>query len=360
MRQRAFLELISRKREGSLAAMLRALLLVCSWFYGLAIVLRLGVYRLGLLPRARVEKPVICVGNLTTGGTGKTPAVAYTVRAMQELDLVPAIVSRGYKADASGNDELRVLAELCPGVKHIQDAIRAAGAEQAIRQGADVVVLDDGFSHLPLARDLDIVLLDALNPFGYGRLLPRGLLREPIRSLRRASFCVFTRSDVATAQRLQDLEDTIRCKGFTGGIAHAAHVPVRLMRLDADEQAEPSLLKGKVVAAFCGIGNPLGFRRTLESLGAVLTPLGVLVLDDHQRYDHAALGREVEPFLRACKEQGAELAVCTQKDAVKFREQAGELDLALPLYELQVEFKVIKGEAELQAALASVVGAQQP
>jgi tetraacyldisaccharide 4'-kinase len=358
MRQRAFLELISRERTGPIAALLRACLRVCSWVYGLAVVVRLGVYRLRLLPQARAEKPVICVGNLTTGGTGKTPAVAYTVKAVQELELMPAIVSRGYKADDQGNDEMRVLAELCPGVKHFQNPIRSEGAEQAIRQGADVVVLDDGFSHLALARDLDIVLLDALNPFGYGRMLPRGLLREPIRSLRRARFCVFTRSDVATPQRLQDLEDTIRCKGFTGGIAHAAHVPVALRRLDAEENAAPTLLEGKTVAAFCGIGNPLGFRRTLESLGAQFTELGVLGLDDHQRYDEAALGREVMPFLRACKDEGAELAVCTQKDAVKIRQQAAALDPVLPLYELLVEFQVTRGEAELLEAIKAATRVQ--
>src|SRR5690606_6980164 len=159
---------------------LRCGLWYASLWFGLAANLRLACYRLGILSGQKVGVPVICVGNLTTGGTGKTPAVAAVVKLLQSLGRKPAIVSRGYKAVGGANDEMRGLDELSPGVTHIQNADRVAGAEAAIAAGADVIVLDDGFSHLRLNRDLDILLFDALNPFGFARMLPRGLLREPI------------------------------------------------------------------------------------------------------------------------------------------------------------------------------------
>lgn len=351
MSQRAFIALVSRQRRGAWAGLLRLLLRLCSFWYWLVVVTRLGLYRAGLLRGVGVKVPVICVGNLTTGGTGKTPAVAWVVCELQARGLKPCIVSRGYRSDQSGNDEMKVLDELCPGVPHIQNPDRVAGADKAIHEGAQVIVLDDGFSHLRLKRDLDILLFDALNPFGYGRMLPRGLMREPLRSVRRAKFAIFTRADLASEERLRDLEDTVRCYGFVGGIAHAAHVPVKLVRVSNGEEAPFELIRGKVVAPFCGIGNPRAFERTLESLGAKLGPMGAYHMDDHAGFDAQVFKQQVVPFLRAAREAGAELAVCTQKDAVKFRGLDAEHDAGMPIYELRVEFRVMRGEDALRQAL---------
>jgi tetraacyldisaccharide 4'-kinase len=350
VKQRDYIRLISREAGGLLAAAARCSLRVASWFYGAAVLLRLGAYRVGLLKRRSANVPVICVGNLTTGGTGKTPAVAYVVRVLQELGYKPCILSRGYRSDGGGNDELRVLSELCPGVPHIQNPDRVAGANEAEARGANVIVLDDGFSHLRLKRDLDILLFDALNPFGYGWLLPRGLMREPLRSVRRARFAIFSRADVAKPERLRDLEDSIRCKGFTGGVAHAAHKPVKLVEVATGHEIPLEVLDGNTVAAFCGIGNPRGFQRTLEALGANISGLGVLQLNDHQPMNQALIDAQIEPYLRAARDEGAQLAVCTQKDAVKLRNLKPEL--ALPLHELQVEFTIMNGEEALRDALA--------
>lgn len=342
---------ISRERRGVGAALLRLLFRWASLWFWLAVRLRLLLYRVGLLRSMGVNVPVICVGNLTTGGTGKTPAVAWVVKALQQMGQKPFILSRGYKSDSSGNDEMKVLEELCPGVPHIQNPDRVAGAEKAVHDGAQLIVLDDGFSHLRLKRDLDILLFDALNPFGFGRMLPRGLLREPLSSVRRAKFAIFSRAGVASEDRLRDLEDTIRCKGFVGGIAHAAHAPVRLVRINNGEQAPLEILQGAVVAPFCGIGNPRGFERTLEKLGAKLTSLGALHLDDHQDFGERVLKRQVIPFLRNSREGNATVAVCTQKDAVKFRGTDIESEAGMPIYELQVEFRIIKNEEGLLQAL---------
>lgn len=354
MKERDFIDLISGKRRGPLATMQRAFLRFASWFFRFGAVARLLLYRVGLKSGRKVNAPVICVGNLTTGGTGKTPAVAWVVKALQEAGRKPAIVSRGYKSDASGNDELTVLNELLPDTPHVQNPDRTAGAKYAISEGADCIVLDDGFSHRKLLRDLDILLFDALNPFGYGRMLPRGLLREPLSSVRRAKFAIFTRADVAHKDRLRDLEDTIRCKGFVGGIAHAAHEPVKLVRISDGEELPLSELEGEVVAPFCGIGNPRGFERTLEKLGAIINPLGTLRMDDHQAYDEHVIEHQIIPFLRTAREGGAFAGVCTQKDAVKFRGSKTGLDAEVPIYELRVEFRVIRNEEGLREKLAEV------
>lgn len=349
MSQRDFIDLISGATRGPGAAIQRAALRAASWGFALGAVTRLGLYRCGLVRKHSAGVPVICVGNLTTGGTGKTPAVAWVVGALKQAGRKPAMVSRGYRSTESGNDEQRVLEELCPGVAHVQDPDRVRGARKAKAAGADVIVLDDGFSHVRLQRNLDILLFDALNPFGFGRMLPRGLLREPIRNVRRAQFAIFTRADVATPERLRDLEDTIRCKGFVGGIGHAAHLPSRLVELATGRELPPSELAGKTVAPFCGIGNPVGFARTLEKLGAVIGGLGVLRLDDHAAVAGREFERQVVPFLAAAKEQGATHAVCTQKDAVKLR--ANLPATSLPVFELRVQFAITRGEEELRAAL---------
>ena len=352
MSQRDYLDLISGVRRGPVATAQRAVLRAFSWAYAAAAAARTGLYRTGILRSHKAPVPVICVGNLTTGGTGKTPAVAWVANALRHMGRTPAVVSRGYKAAEGGNDEMLVLEELCPGLAHVQDPDRVAGARKAAEVGADVVVLDDGFGHLRLQRDMDILLFDALNPFGYGRMLPRGLLREPLRAMRRAQFAVFTRADIATPERLRDLEDTVRCNGFTGPIAHAAHQSHKLINLATGEEKEPAELGGQTVAPFCGIGNPTGFQRTLEKLGARISPLGVLRLDDHARVAGREFERQVVPFILASKEKGASLAVCTQKDAVKLRKELPQTPL--PLYELRVKFEILRGDGELRSSLAGI------
>ncbi len=354
--ERFFLEIISNKRRGLLAWLLRAFLRYCSFWYWLAIRMRLAAY--AVLPRRRVLRPVICVGNITTGGTGKTPAVAAVTALLGEMGAKPAIVSRGYKAGPQGNDEMRVLEELCPGVPHLQNANRVAGARRAIADGANVVVLDDGFSHLRLIRDLDVILLDALNPFGFGRMLPRGLMREPLSSLRRAGMIVISRADVATPERLREIEDIVRCYGYIGPVLHAAHVPQKLVNLATGEEQPVDVLRGKAVVPFCGIGNPRGFEKTLESLGAHLTAMGTLGLEDHASLNAREVTRQVQPFLRTAYEQGAQLAVCTQKDAVKLR--GSDICPGIPCYELRVAFKFLRGEDELRAKLAALLSTAAP
>ena len=185
-----------------------------------------------------------------------------------------------------------------------------------------------------------------MNPFGYGRILPRGLLREPLKSCSRAQFAVFTRADAASKDRLRDLEDTIRCNAFGGEIAHCAHVPSDLIGLNTSEEFE---LSGSKVAAICGIGNPRGFEATLQQAGAEVTD--ILALDDHAEFSSAELSGQVIPFIQSQYNSGAAAVIVTQKDAVKLRAKVESIDLPIPMYELRVELSFMNGEEKLKAII---------
>ncbi|HZW29293.1 MAG TPA: tetraacyldisaccharide 4'-kinase, partial [Isosphaeraceae bacterium] len=195
--QEAYLRLIRGQTRGPAAVVARTLLSCAAAGYGAAIALRNGSFEHGWLRVHRLGVPVVSVGNLTVGGTGKTPMVEWLARWFRARRRRVVIVSRGYRGEQGLNDEGLVLEENLPDVPHLQDRDRVRAGRVALQElEADILVLDDGFQHRRLARDLDVVLIDALEPFGLGHLLPRGLLREPVRSLRRADLVVLSRADL--------------------------------------------------------------------------------------------------------------------------------------------------------------------
>ncbi|HUQ72497.1 MAG TPA: tetraacyldisaccharide 4'-kinase [Planctomycetaceae bacterium] len=312
MDEQTLLAILSGERRGVIVAALRSACAVASWGYATAIALRNAAFDHGWRRIHRVDAPVISVGNLTTGGTGKTPVVAWLANELTRHGHRPAIVSRGYRSlDGLENDEARVLARLCPAAIRIQNRDRVAGATTAIQQhGCDAIILDDGFQHRRLHRDLDVVLIDALQPWGYGRLLPRGLLREPVTALRRADVVVITRADQVTAEQLADLRlELIHC-GAPPRIAAVQFAPQRLIRTDG--RTEPlSALEGQRVAAFCGLGNPRGFLQTVSPWNPVAEPR---LFADHHHYtptDFAALEQWRQTI-------GADVLLTTLKDLVKW------------------------------------------
>ncbi|MFW6062423.1 MAG: tetraacyldisaccharide 4'-kinase, partial [Planctomycetota bacterium] len=204
MDQQSVIEIMSGQRSGAKARVTRGLLHAASMPYAVAMRARRRAYRAGLLGSVGVDVPVICVGNLTAGGTGKTPMVAWVIRELDAAGKTPAVLSRGYKAVDGQSDEAELLKAVCR-VPVVMDPDRVAGARRAIEGGADVLVMDDGFQHRRLRRDLDIVLIDATNPFGFDHVLPRGLLREPPSALRYAGAVVVTRSDMISAEQLDAL-----------------------------------------------------------------------------------------------------------------------------------------------------------
>jgi len=335
-RQQAVHDILSGRRQGVFAAMLRATLLPASGLYAAAMRLRRWMYRRHFLPAGTAEVPVISVGNLTTGGTGKTPMVAWIVRQLQAAERRPAILIRGYKASADGaSDEADLLRMLCD-VPVLVQADRLAGAQQAVAQGADVLVLDDGFQHCRLQRDLDIVLIDATRPFGYGYCLPRGLLREPPTALRDADVIVLTRSDAVAPATLAQLRRCLGRLAPQATLVAAVHTPTSLQDADGNELPLQALA-GRKALAFCGIGNPESFFRHAEKLNVELVDR--IALDDHAAYPPAV----VQHLARAADAGGAEILLTTQKDFVKL---AG-VEVGKPLWQLIVKMEIVEGREEV-------------
>lgn len=344
----AFHELVSGRRRGWRAKVLRSCLRVAEFPYTWVVELRNRAYDTGRRAAQRVEAPVISVGNITTGGTGKTPLVAWLARWFLERQVPVALISRGYKAEADGpNDEARELHQALPHVPHIQNPDRVAAARQAIDQwGAQLLVLDDAFQHRRIHRDLDIVLVDALQPFGYGHLLPRGLLREPLARLARADVIGLSRAETVDDAQRTALRQAIARYAPDALWVELAHRPHHLVN---SERALGPLadLAGRRVAAFCGIGNPQGFRHVLQTLGCEVAAFRPL--PDHYPY-RPAEQVQLEQWLAA---QGTlDRVLCTGKDLVKI----ARTQLAgVPLWAVAVEIEITAGRGELESRLAALL-----
>ena len=358
--QTGFLELISGARRGPLAAGVRGLLAASSVVYRVAQRLHFAGYDLGIRGVHSAGIPVVSVGNLTVGGTGKTPLVELLARRLSEAGLTVAILSRGYGAAAEGadNDEVAVLREnLGDRVLQVVDADRVAGAARARSQGAEVAILDDGFQHRRLARDVDLVVIDATRPFGFGRLLPRGLLREPLSGLTRASGVVISRADQVSEDARDAILKTLEARGFGGPVSMLGMLPRAvyrvgpLGRLGAPESAQQALA-GRSVAALSAVGNPHAFVQMLDGLGARV--VHGETFRDHHRYR----GEDLQSAARRAEAAGAELIVTTQKDGVKLR---GLLRDGLPavapaLVELWIEASWQAGQGAIETLINDCVG----
>lgn len=338
--------LIRSQTPGLTAQVQRAGLWVASVPYGWAVRLRNRLYDRRWMPSQRAAIPVVSIGNLTVGGTGKTPCVEYVARFYRQLDLRVAILSRGYGSAGGRNDEAMVLEENLPDVPHLQGADRVALAKTAVEElESELLVLDDGLQHRRLARDLEVVLVDATNPWGYGYLLPRGLLREPPASLGRAGIVVLTRCDQVDETVRGRLREVVNRLAPGVPVVETSHRPLDLV--DSEQQAAPlERVFRQPVAAFCGLGNPEAFRRTLAALGARVEVFRIY--PDH----HAYTREDVEALRGWAREQAAEcLVVTTQKDLVKLRlTQLG----GRPLWALRIRLHVESGQEELDRKLSLV------
>jgi tetraacyldisaccharide 4'-kinase len=342
----AFLRLVRGETRGVLPMAARLGLGGLAGLYRLGVGARNLAFDRGWKASHRAGIPVVSVGNLTLGGTGKTPMVEWVSRWYRARGLRVAILSRGY-GDSSGlNDEGRVLEENLPDVPHLQGPDRVDLALRASEElESEVLVLDDGFQHRRLARDLDLVLIDALDPFGGGRIFPRGLLREPVGSLGRAGVVVLSRADLVDEATRRSIRE--RAKRAAGPLrwASARHAPRDL--IDHQGRSEPlSGLAGKKVGAFCGIGNPEGFRRTLGGLGVEV--VGFRAFPDHHAYEASDVS-ELAGWLRGL---GADLALTTQKDSVKLRSTGLG---PVPLRALRIGLEVIDGAEALDRALSTLL-----
>jgi tetraacyldisaccharide 4'-kinase len=336
--------LVSGHARGPRAALARGALGLAAGPYALAMRLRNLAFDRGWKKSFSVGVPVISVGNLTLGGTGKTPMVEWIARWLRQRDVRVTLISRGYgAADGSRNDEALELEQKLPDVPHLLGADRVAAARVAVEElDCQAILLDDGFQHRRLRRDLDIVLLDALDPWGGGRVFPRGLLREPLAGLRRADIVCLSRADLVGPEE----RDTIRRRA--GELApHAAWVSAAHTPLGSAEGEEIALeaLAGRRVAAFCGIGNPPAFRRTLEGLGYDV--VAFREFPDHHAYDRA----DVDLLAAWARAHRAQALACTDKDLVKL----GVPRLGTtPLWAVRVGLTVLEGREALEERLSSV------
>jgi tetraacyldisaccharide 4'-kinase len=343
-----FRQIVSGRRRGLRAACLRTALSVVEIPYSLAVRWRNRRYdrRADLVHRVGV--PVVSVGNLTLGGTGKTPMVAWIARRLRELDVRVTLISRGYGAEAGSiNDEALELERQLPDVPHLQDPDRVAAAAIAIDElQCQAILLDDAFQHRRIHRDLDIVLLDALEPFGFGRVFPRGTLREPLVGLRRADAVVLTRADMLDQQQRDALRQQVTDLAPDAPWAEVVHAPKQLLSADGATTALDSL-RGQPVAAFCGLGNPAGFRHTLSVCGYEVAAFKEF--PDHHRYQRD----EIEQLAQWAEQSGAAAVVCTAKDLVKIGlDRLG----SVPLHALTIGMEFLSGREALDNQLAKVAG----
>jgi len=374
------------------AAIYGVFLQILSWGWNAAAQLRLWLYRHRIFHDQPLGCLVVVVGNLTVGGTGKTPVVEKLARALRDRGRKVAILSRGYKSKAppfwkkwshgftqtqeepprivsdgttvlldseEAGDEPYMLARNLPGVVVLVDKNRVKSGTFAIKRfGCDTLVLDDGLQYLPLKGRLNLLLVDKTNPFGNGRLLPRGILREPVKHLSRANYVFLTKSN---GHRDAELEALIAAHNPDADIIECAHRPQYLQRCDSapDDPAgrQPlSWLKGRRVFAFSGIATPESFEKFLRDLGALV--MGRERFLDHYRYTAADLAQ----LHQQAQREGAEVMITTEKDAVRIPATGGG---PVAVYYLRLEVEILRGAADFDEAVGRICfpqdgGARRP
>jgi len=371
------IDVVLERRRGVRAALLRTLLLALSWIYGQIVRLRLLLYRKRIFRERALGCLVISIGNLTVGGTGKTPVVEKFARALQVGGRRVAILSRGYKSvpktkrnwleklrrdqvdpprvvsdgksllldSLAAGDEPYMLAHNLKDVVVLVDKDRVKSGRLAIdKWKADTLLLDDGLQYLHLKHRLDIVLVDRQAPFGNEFLLPRGTLREPPRNLRRASYIFITKNTGASNDALIQ---RIRRYNRTAEIIECAHQPLYLQHVYTGEQLALELLRDRYVGSICGIAAPESFENALKQLGAQVDLAKRYT--DHHYYSEA----ELLSFISRCIRRDLEMIVTTEKDAVRMP-RLSEAELKVPIYFLRVEIEIVSGHESWEHCVARI------
>jgi tetraacyldisaccharide 4'-kinase len=372
--QTYFFQLVhGQETHGIFLTIIIAILYVFSFIYGHLVNVKLAGYKVGVFKRKKLGCYVISLGNITVGGTGKTPTAQRLARDIRDMGYRVVILNRGYRAKWKGDvgivsdgktlqmdaaqagDEAFMLAKHLPNVPVLIGPERAVTGQYAIDHfGAEVAILDDGYQHWQLERDMDIVLIDAVNVFGNNYMLPRGTLREPISHMERADVCLLTKVDQAAPGSNRYIRDTIEKYNDHALIVESIHQPRCFIELADwyEDMAAPGIdiseMKGRRVMAVSAIGNPASFEQTLSDIGAVI--IESLRFPDHHDYTPEEMADVVDQALR----QGAEAIVITEKDAVKVPDVPREIMKAespVPIYVVSVEVTFQSGDKEFKAML---------
>jgi tetraacyldisaccharide 4'-kinase len=371
------LEVIFEERRGTVAESARAALFLLSKVFQIAVKTRRFLYNVRILRDSTLGVQVIAIGNLTVGGTGKTPVVEKFAHELRDQGRNVAILSRGYRSrptplherllnqvllredttpprvvsdgrsllldSESAGDEPYMLASNLKDVVVLVDKDRVKAGRYAIEKfGCDTLLLDDGFQYWKLrGRRQDIVLVDCQQPFGNERLLPRGTLREPPSHLARASTIFITKSDGKTAELRQRIAEL----NPTAGIIECVHHPLYLEDVFTGQRSELSLIKGRKVASLSGIAQPESFEHNLINSGSELVYSKRFA--DHHRFTQ----QEVLNAINRSKKRQAEMIITTQKDAVRFP----KIDRRdLPIYFMRVEIKIVAGADDFQDCVRKI------
>jgi tetraacyldisaccharide 4'-kinase len=369
------IDVVLERRHGLRASVLRGILYALSFLYDRLVQLRLYLYRKRVFRERALGCLVISIGNLTVGGTGKTPIVEKFARALQAGGRRVAILSRGYKSvprkqhwlsrlrgdsdpprvvsdgkslllDAiTAGDEPYMLAHNLNDVIVLVDKNRVKSGRFAIdKWQVDTLLLDDGFQYLHLKHRLDMVLVDRQAPFGNEFLLPRGTLRERPRNLRRASYIFITKH---TGEADSELMRRIRRYNRTAEVIECAHKPLHLQNVFTGEQLPLDTLQGMFIGSLCAIAAPESFEGALHKLGAHVDLAKRYI--DHHYYTEA----ELSSFIKRCIRRDLEMIVTTEKDSVRMP-RLPEAELKVPIYFLRVEIEILSGHESWQQCVARI------
>ncbi len=318
-------------RVNRIICLLKPLLYLCSLIYYAVVIIRKTAYRWGIFKSVRLDLRVVSVGNITTGGTGKTPLVIMLADFFKKSGKKVAVSTRGYggefvnsqtvlNPDTILDDEKGYLGdEIYIFKSHLKDIPILVGKERVkiIKKALEeekphVLILDDGFQHLRLKRDLDIVTVNALNPFGNYNLIPYGILREPLSSLRRTDIFVITKADLA--DDIAYIKDSLKKVNPKAVIVCSQHLFKGLYELERQEGIDKSSLKDKKIGTICAIGDPDSFERLLRKEGFAIK-IGIRFIDHH------IFGAgEIEKFINRCLSEGIDTVVTTEKDIFRLKD----------------------------------------
>lgn len=339
---------------------LSIILLILSWFYWLGHWLRLMLYKTGILKTKTLPVPVISVGNITVGGTGKTPAVIMIANLMTEMGVKVAVLSRGYKGMAGENinlvsdgdkilmkplqsgDEPYMIASRLKGIPVITGADRYMTGMYALEMfGIDAILIDDGYQHVRLNRKLNILLIDYNSPFGNGYLLPRGRLRESPSNINRSDVIILTK-----VNHESEISDIRLKSGRDIPICRSRYVSEGFFDMNSGRIITLSEARGKKGFAFCGIASPESFRNSLKEAGIEI--MGFSAFDDHYQFR----SEDMNSLIARARETGSEILITTEKDSVRLLELG---DISFPVWFLKIGMDVFEGREILIAKIYETV-----